>query len=173
MSRDTSTDTITSSLIERYCIILRQLDGWGVLADTTKAVYHGLYASQPQEPFPCAFVYLQGIVPDYSQGRGLRRDVCTIGVRILGGPVTPNYKFNAEEKMYEMITGVVNALAYRPFLENPLDNDEAFRYLDPNDRQHTSPLGRVQNFNYSDKGNYVGIDVPCIAPLRIPFGRVG
>lgn len=172
MTRDTSTDAITAALIDRYAVILRTLAGWGILADSSTAVYPGLWLPLPQEPFPAAYVYLAGVQHDFTQGRGIRRDICTITVRILGGPITPGYKFNPETKVYEMVTAVVNELGFRPFLQDPTDGNAPFRYLDPNTRQSIGAVGRIAGFSYGEQGNFVGIEIPSTCPLIIPMGRI-
>lgn len=172
MPRDTSTDPITKALIERYVPIISQVSGWGELTSGDKAIYPQLGLPQPQEPFPAAYIYLANQTHDWTQGQGIRRDINTINIRIIGGPITPGYKFVPELKVYEVLTGVVNELTYRPYLQDPDKNNEPFRYLDPNQHQTVGQIGRIGVFNYSDQGGYIGIEIPSIVALIFKIGRV-
>ena len=172
MARDTSTDDITKSLIERYVAIEKQLSGWGVFTSGDKAVYPELGLPMPQEPFPAMYIYVSGVAYDWSLlHQGIRRDTYTINLRLIGGPITPNYKFVPEIKVYEMLTGVVNELVYRPFLNDPITG-EAFRYCDPNNRAIVGNVGRITGYSYGEQGAYVGIEVPAVVSLLIRLGRL-
>ena len=181
MARDTSTDQITNDLIQRYVNILSPLAGWGVLRDGTKSVYPNLGLPMPQEPFPAAYVYVSGIAFDWGLlHQGIRRDIYTIGIRILGGMATPYTVVSSglfkgdfpEIAVYKMITSVVNELTYRPFLNDPISNN-AFRYLDPNSRASVNPITRVTNYSYSEQGSFIGMEVPASVTLIIKQGRAG
>lgn len=174
MPRDTSTDTLTADAVNRYVPILSLLNGWGIQADNSKAVYAGWALPLPREPFPAAYVYVAGQTHDYQQGTGSHRDTTTIMIRIVGGPATPNFRFNPELTVYGMITGVVNELSYRRFLEDPTNNDEPFRYIDSEGKLKVGAIGRITAFNYGgDQGLYAGIDIPTTVGWFINIGRIG
>lgn len=180
MARDTSTDQITNDLIQRYVTILSPLAGWGVLRDSSKAVYPQLGLPTPQQPFPAAYIYVRGITSDWKMlHQGVRRDTYTIGIRLLGGEVTPytvvsGGLFNGvfpEIAVYKMITAVLNELTYRPFLNDPITN-EAFRYIDPNSAASVLPIGQVTGFAYGEKQAFIGIEIPASVSLQVNIGRV-
>lgn len=174
MPRDVTIDSITDTLIQRYVLILANLAGWGTLASGAKAVYPHLGLPFPQEPFPAGYVYLAGVTPDQTQGTGIRRDVYAVTVRIIGGPGTPNYRVNAESAAYQMVTGVLNELFYRPYLQDPTagQNNAPFRYVDPNGKLKLGNPGRITNIAYADQGGFIGIEIPTTIALIFDVGRV-
>lgn len=172
MPRDTTNDAIVDSLIQRYVTVLKPLSGWGQ-ATAGAAVYGELGLPMPQEPFPACYVYLAGQTHDYSQGTSIRRDINNIMLRIIGGPITPQYKYDAERKVYQMVTAVVSELDYRPYLQDPTNSDAPFRYLDPNGKLSVGNIGRIQGFNYgADLGSYIGIEIPTTAVLIFNVPRL-
>lgn len=181
MARDTATDQITNDLIQRYKTILSPLAGWGVLRDTSKAVYPQLGLPSPQQPFPAAYIYARGINFNWDLlHQGIRRDIYTIGIRILGGEVTP-YTVVAgglfagdfpEIAVYKMLTACLNELTYRPFLNDPADN-ASFRYLDPKNPASTLPIGQITGYSYGEKQAFIGIEIPASVSLLIKVGRAG
>ncbi len=180
MARDTSTDQISNDLIQRYKAILAPLTGWGVLRDQSTAVYPQLGLPQPQQPFPAAYIFLRGIVSDWGlMHQGIRRDTYTIGIRILGGEVTPYTVVSGglfagdfpEVAVYKMVTAVLNTLTYNPFLNDPVTN-VAFRYLDPNAKASTLPIGNITGFSYGDKQSFIGVEILATCVLQIKIGRL-
>src|SRR5579859_3344529 len=156
MPRDFTFDQIVDTLIQRYVTVLSPLTGWGQLTNPAQAaVYPHLGLPMPQEPFPAAYIYLAGQQHDFSQGESIRRDLNQVNIRIIGGPITPGYKVNAESAVYKMITAVVNELDYRPYLQDPTNNDSPFRYIDPNGKLTVGQVGRIQGYNYGDQGGYI------------------
>ncbi len=174
MARDVTNDAITDTLIQRYVTVLSPLAGWPTVSGTTKAVYPHLGLPMPQEPFPAAYVYLAG-VRHSPQGSGQRLDTCMIAIRVLGGPVTPGYKFNAESKVYQMVTAITSELQYRPYLQDPTagQNNAPFRYIDTRAPVTVGDVGKIQAFSYGiDQGSWVGIEVPTTVGLTIHVGRI-
>lgn len=174
MARDTSFDDITYQLIQRIVTVLKPLSGWGLRADNTSAVYGHLGLPMPQEPFPACYCYLSSQTHDNTQGASVRRDINTVTLRIIGGPVTPTYKVNPEDAVYRMITAVVNELDYRPYLQDPTagQNNATFRYVDPYGQLTVGTIGQIRAFNYSEQGSYVGIEIPVAVALVFNMGRV-
>lgn len=172
MPRDTSTDQITNDLITVWAKIVANVSGWGVLSNGNKAVYPNLGFPQPQEPFPAGYIYLMGQSPDLVQGTGLRRDTITIATRIIGGPLTNEYATVPEIEVYKLITAVANELTYRRYLEDPTNNNQPFRYIDPQGKVTLQPYGRIRAFGYPSQGSYVGIELPATVILAIPVGRL-
>lgn len=170
MARDTSFDGITDDLIQRFVTILKPLAGWGQLAGSG-AVYGELGLPVPTEPFPCCHVYLAGQSHDYSAS-GFRRDINAVTLRIIGGPSTPGYKVHPERSVYSMITAVVNELDYRTYLQDPTNNNEAFRYIAPEGQLQVGAVGRIQAFSYADQGMFIGIEVPTVIVLTFNIGRI-
>lgn len=168
-----SFDAITDDLIKAFVPILSLVSGWGVLADGSKAVYGGLLLPFVQEPFPCAYIYMAGVTHDFGQGTGLRRDLYQVNVRLLGGPLTPSYRFNPEHQAYKMFTGVTNELTYRRYLEDPTNNNAPFRYIDPQSKLTISNSGqRIQAFDYAEQGKFAGIEIPTTIGLQLNIGRL-
>lgn len=172
MARDTATDTITLDLIQAYVRVISLVEGWGVVTPYGVAVYGNLGLPFPREPFPACYVYFAGEEHDFRQGTGLRRDTEHINARIIGGPITPGYKFLPEDKVYQVLKGVVNELTYRRYLEDPTSNDAPFRYIDPEGKLTVGSIGRIQGFNYGEQGTFVGIEVPTTVMLAIKLGRL-
>lgn len=186
MARDTSTDQITNDLIQRYVTILSPLAGWGVLRPVPPAptglaaVYPQLGLPTPQQPFPAAYIYVRGLSFDWTLlHQGIRKDIYTLGIRLLGGEVTPytvvaGGLFNGdypEIAVYKMLTACINELTYRPFLNDPTTN-EAFRYLSPDSKASVLPIGQVTGFSYGEKQAFIGIEIPASVTLQIKIGRV-
>lgn len=185
MARDTATDTISNDLIQRYVSIISLLDGLGIVTDasgtpTGKAVYPNLGVPMPQEPFPSVYVYVGGIQSDWGLlHQGIRRDTYTVNLRLIGGMATPRtvvaqgtYEGDYPEVVsYKLLTGIINELTYRPFLNDPITN-EAFRYLDPNSKASTLPIAGIRSFNYSEQGNFIGIEIPASVTLQIKINRI-
>lgn len=171
MARNTSTDDITLRCINRYVPILKLLTGWGLLNGNVPAVYAGLGLPFPQEPFPAAYIYLAA-QRHARPSTGIRYDYLTITVRIIGGPVTPTYKFDAEDKVYSMITGVKNELFYRQYLEDPTSNNAPFDLILPEEKMTIKDTGRIQVFQYPPQGGFIGYEVPTTVGLNIKVGRL-
>jgi len=169
MPRPTDTDGLNAVIIARHAALLGTLTGWGTFSDLSPAIYPTLDTPMPQEPFPCAYVYFEDETHDYLGGTGYRCDVTTTMTRILGGPVTPHYQFNPEQKVYEMLKGVVNVYSYFRYLEDPLTNEPM--KLDPEYKLSVGTIGKIRYFNYKDLGLFAGIEVPTTVGFKIHVGR--
>lgn len=170
MARDTSFDTLTDDLLVAFVNVLSPLDGWGRIG-STPSVYPHLGLPLPQEPFPACYLDCS-MRPDYGQGTSVRRDLYTVFIRMIGGPATPGYKFNPEVAVNQMLTAVVNELDYRPFLQDPSNNNTPFRYLDPAGKVAVLDTGRTRAFSYSDQGNYIGRELTVSVGLQVNVGRI-
>ena len=169
MARDTTTDDITLRLVDRLAEILRQLSGWGVLADGSKAVYAGLLLPFPQEPFPCGYCFVEAQDIDQTQGTGYHYITNFLVVRILGGPVTPKYRVNPERSVYSVLSGVVNELAYRRYLEDV--NGAPFPNIAPEGKLTVGRPRGMRKIDYGEQGGFAGMEVPATVKLSIHVGR--
>ena len=170
--RDTSFDNITYTLLTAFVNVLSPLSGWGQLGDGSYAVYPHLGLPMPQEPFPALYMDCEAR-PDYTSGSSIRNDNYLVFLRMIGGPATPGYQFNPEDKVNQMLTAIINELDYRPFLQDPSNNDTPFRYLAPGATAHVVDSGRTRAFNYSDQGNFIGRELVVQIGLRFNVGRIG
>ncbi len=166
-----SFDSVTDDLISAYVRVVSLISGWGVLSSGAVAVYPSLSLPFPAEPFPSAYIYLAGQTGDQLQGTGTRKDITSVNVRILGGPATPDYKFNAEHKTYQMLTPVKNVLSYYRYLEDVSNNNTPFRYIAPENKVTIGNVGRIQAFSYEGVGKFIGIEVPTTVGLLLNVGR--
>lgn len=169
--RDTSFDTYTYDLLTAFVKVLRPLSGLGQVGGTG-AVYPHLGLPMPQEPFPAIYCYLGGVRCDYTQGSAVRVDTVTVVLRVLGGPVTPTYKVNPEDAVNRLVTAIINELDYRPYLQDPSNNDAPRRYLAPSTKVRVEQVGRIQGFAYGDQGAYVGTELTCTAALQFHMARL-
>lgn len=171
MARDTSFDTYTYDLLQAFAAVLRPLDGLGQVGGTG-AVYPRLGLPMPQEPFPAVYCYVGGVRCDYTQGSADRIDTITVVLRVLGGPVTPQYKVNPEDAVNKLVTAIINELDYRPYLQDPTNNNAPLRYLAPATKMRVEQVGRIQGFPYGDAGALVGIELTCTAALLFHMPRL-
>lgn len=163
-------DTIADDLVVAYVKVLQTLTGWGVLADSTKAVYPALGLPQPQEPFPAGYVYIAGVTSPEIVGTGKWVDIFSVHVRIIGGPITPRYKFDAEHAVYKLIEPVRSILRYRRYLEDPVTN-APFNLIVPENKLTVSNMGAIRAFDYSEQGKFIGIEVPTTIGLILNVQR--
>lgn len=171
MSRDTSFDNYTYTLLTAFVNVLRPLDGLGQVGGTG-AVYPRLGLPMPQEPFPAVYCYLGGVKPDYTFSAADRLDSVTVVLRVLGGPVTPMYKVNPEDAVNKLVTAIINELDYRPYLQDPSNNNAPLRYIAPRSKVMVSQVGRIQGFAYSDQGAFVGVELTCTVDLLFHMPRL-
>jgi hypothetical protein len=176
MPPPSSLDQLTNDLIKAYVPIVALAPGWGQLTSGAYAVYPELGLPQPQRPFPAAYIYLAGQTRDMREGTGLMFDISEIRIRIIGGPITPGSVGSTglpdppEILVYKMVTATKNQLSYRRFLEDPITKTP-FRYIDPANKLVIGQAGRIQGFNYSDQGTYVGLEIPTTIGLTFDIGR--
>lgn len=178
MPRDTSFDTITDDLLQRFINIESVLAGLATSTvpahdGITVAAYPDLGLPMPSEPFPAIYNYISGLQPDYTQGSSIRRDVVTVASRILGGPLSPTYKTNPERAVYKLVTAFLNEFDYRPHLEDPTNSDSPFRYLSAQGAS-TRSVGRFTPYNYGDPPQpFAGIEIFSTVILQFNVARIG
>lgn len=173
-------DTITDELIQAYVAVIATASNIPVLDSGpnagTPAVYGTLGLPLPTEPFPAVYVYVAGIASE-PMGTGVWLDRYSVTVRILGGQVSPGtiqmvngVPYYPERAVYQVLTGVVNVLRFRRFLENPITG-VPFRYLAPREELKVGPIGRITAFQYAEQGGFVGIEVQTTVGLSLNVGR--